>query len=263
MSDQRTMAELREKVALSCRILGARGATKSTFGHVSARIPDTDHVLIRAKGPEQEALQFATRRDVIRIDLEGAVVEAPAGLEAPNETPMHLAIYRARPEVMSVIHSHPHWVVVLTASGKPLVPMYGAYDGAAGLRLLDAGIPTYPRTVTIINDALAAEYMETMGNSQVCLLRGHGLTVAGASIEEATTTTLSVVELAYLNYLAYAIGGPLPVPDLDDHRQRWTDRGHRPHRWAANAAGEPSEWRYQKTLLEHSAPASTDTSALP
>ncbi|HEX6511524.1 MAG TPA: class II aldolase/adducin family protein [Chloroflexota bacterium] len=245
MSDE--IAELRHKVALSCRMLGHQGVTKGSFGHVSARIPGSDHVLIKSKGPDEEALEFATERDVITIRLDGSVVEASDGLEAPHETAMHLAVYRARPEISSVIHSHPEPVVVLTACEKPLVPMYGAYDGQASLRLLEEGIPTYPRSITVTDDELGAEFMAVMGSRRACLLRGHGLTTAGGSVEEATLTSLRVFELARLNYLAYAIGGPLPVPDLEDHRRRAAEGRGRPPRTGVMGA---SEWRYQRKLLE-------------
>lgn len=243
---------LREKVVLSCRMLGTRGVSKGSFGHVSARIPDSDRLLIKSKGPDEEALEFTTDRDVITLDLAGRVLEAPEGLTAPAETAMHLAIYRARPEVMSVIHSHPLYVVVLTACEKPLVGLYGAYDGAGALRLLDEGLPVYPGTQTIINDELAADFLAVMGNRRACLLRGHGLTVAGASVEEATATSLTVHELAHANFLAYSVGGPLVVPDLDRHRERWaTGRAGRGRAGGAvNAAGEPFEWRYGKKLLQ-------------
>jgi ribulose-5-phosphate 4-epimerase/fuculose-1-phosphate aldolase len=244
------IAELRDKVVLACRMIGTRGVSKGSFGHVSARIPGTDRVLIKSKGPEEEALEFTTAKDVIVIDLQGRVVEAPAGLTAPAETAMHLAVLRARPEVMSVIHSHPIWVVVLTASEKPLVGMYGAYDGDGALRLLEEGLPTYPCSQTITDDQMGADFMRVMGNRRACLLRGHGMTVAGNSVEDATATSLTVHELAHMNYLAYAIGGPLPVLDLADHRARWSSGGPTRAGGAVNAAGESFEWRYGRKLLE-------------
>ena len=111
MSEIKIIKELREKVAISCRIIGNRGVTRGSFGHVSARIPGTKKILIKAKGPAEEALEFAGKRDIIMIDIDGNTLDAPKGLEAPQETEMHLAVFRARPEVMSVIHSHPDWVV--------------------------------------------------------------------------------------------------------------------------------------------------------
>jgi L-fuculose-phosphate aldolase len=245
-----SVVELRRKVALSCRILGSRGVTSGSFGHVSARIPGTEHVLIKAKGPNENALEFAGTHDVIRIDLRGQAAEETDGLSPPSETAMHLAIYRARPDVMSVIHSHPMWVALLTACEKPLVPMFGAFDGQAGLRLLEEGVPVYPRTLTIVNDELAAEVVDVMGERRACLLRGHGMTVAGSGVEDATEISLNLSQLAYANYLGYTLGGPLPVPDLEDHRARFAANGGRRKARGTNATGEPSSWRYNRRLLE-------------
>jgi ribulose-5-phosphate 4-epimerase/fuculose-1-phosphate aldolase len=97
---------------------------------------------------------------------------------------------------------------------------------------------------------MAAAFVEVMGNRRACLLRGHGMTVAGSSVEDATATSLTVHELAYVNYLAYAVGSPLAVPDLEAHRSRWTGSGGGRNGGAVNAAGESSTWRYNKKLLE-------------
>ncbi len=115
--------KLREKVALSCRMLGKSRVTRGASGHVSARIPGTDRVLIKSKGPDEAPFEFARKRDIITLDLRGKVLEASKGLEAPHETDMHLAVYRARSDVMSVIHTHPDWVVALTACEEPLLPI--------------------------------------------------------------------------------------------------------------------------------------------
>ncbi|MEA2639690.1 MAG: hypothetical protein QOF51_1084 [Chloroflexota bacterium] len=243
--------ELKKIVARSCRIVGRQGVTKGSFGHVSARLPGTNRILIKAKGPDEEALEFATERDVIAIDIDGNVLDAVQGLTAPNETAMHLAVLRRRPEVQSVIHSHPDWVVVLTATNKPLVPMLGAYDGAATLRaVVREGIPVYPRTLTIINDELGADFMNTMGEANTCLLRGHGMTTAGSSVEDATHRALQIYELARLNYLAYTIGTPEPVPqrDQDEYLARREDGPYRRER-GPSSTGEGSFWKYQRKLL--------------
>jgi ribulose-5-phosphate 4-epimerase/fuculose-1-phosphate aldolase len=238
--------ELKRKVALSCRMMGSGGVTKGAFGHVSARIPGTDRILIKSKGPSEAPLEFATEKDIITIDLKGKVLEASKGLEAPQETEMHLVVYKARPEVMSVIHTHPDWVVVLTACEKPLVPLYAAYNPPS-MRLVLEGIPLYPRSVTIVNEALAEDFIKVMGDKKACLLLGHGMTTAGKSVEEATAISLNVYELARMNYLAYAIGNPKPVPeeDLLEYKRRW-ERGLR----RTLEEQEPTAWRAHKRLLE-------------
>jgi ribulose-5-phosphate 4-epimerase/fuculose-1-phosphate aldolase len=249
MLNNEEIEQLREKVALSCRIMGTHGLTHGSTGHVSARIPGTDRVLIKGKGAAEEALEFATPRDIITVDIEGAVIEAPPGLQPPNETAMHLAVYRHRPEVMSVVHSHPDWIVILTACGKTLRPIVGAYDGNAGANLLADGLPLYPRSVTIINDTLGDDMMQTMGQHKACLLLGHGMAASGLSVEDATTVSLNIYELARVNYLAYAAGDAKPVPDLDDHRRR-REEGVRVRQDRTPADRGASSWRFYKKLLD-------------
>ena len=248
MTTDRRVEELREQVAMSCRIIGIKGVTRGSFGHVSARVPGTDQVLIKAKGPDQEALEFAEPKDIITLDLSGATLEAPEGLEAPNETAMHLAVYRARPDVLSVIHSHPDWVVALTAVDAPILPIYGGYD-PMGMRLAADGIPVYPSAATIIDDDLGREFQQVMGDSNACVLRGHGLTTAGRSVEDCTSRTLTVYELARINYLAYAIGDPKPIPDADLEEYASRQREGRGRDRNRAGSGESSFWKYHRKLL--------------
>lgn len=247
MAQARIVPELRKKVALACRIVGTQGLTRGALGHVSARIPGTDRVLIKGKGINEEAVEFATEKDIITVDLEGRVVEAKK-LDPPNESAMHLAIYRKRPEVMSVIHTHPDWIVALTACDKPLIPMYAAYS-PAGMRLVLDGIPVYPRSVTIINRELAEDFVRVMGEKKACLLVGHGMTVAGGSVEEATVTSLHLYELARVHGMAYAIGQPRPISEADifEYRKR-AERREGPLR--ESSARYESDWRYQVKLLQ-------------
>ena len=247
MSPSRTIAQLRKTVALSCRIVGNQGLTRGALGHVSARIPNSDRVLIKGKGVNEEAVEFARERDIITVDLDGRVLDKGRGLEAPNETAMHLAVYRKRPEVMSVIHTHPDWIVALTACDKPLLPIYAAYS-PAGMKLAVEGIPVYPRSVTIVNRELSDDFMKTMGEKNACLLAGHGMTVAGGSVEEATATSLHLYELARVNAMAYAIGQPHPISEADifEYRRRAERSAGRP---STSSSRFLSEWRYQLKLL--------------
>jgi ribulose-5-phosphate 4-epimerase/fuculose-1-phosphate aldolase len=252
MSTAQDVNELKDKIALSCRILGNRGVTRGSFGHVSARYPgEPDKFLIKSKGPDEAALEFTTTRDIIVIDEEGSVLEAPEGLQSPNETAMHLAVYRKRSAVQSVIHAHPDWVVLLTIVEKPLLPIYGAYN-PAGLNLAIEGIPTYPRSRGITNDRLGEDFMQYMGDKDVCMLRGHGITAAGRSVEQSTSNAFTIYELARMNYLAYAIGEPKPVPqeDIDEVTQR-RESGERPARRPGNVEYDryAPAWRYYKQLL--------------
>src|SRR5262245_27482254 len=120
---------LRERVAQACRIMGSLGLAKAATGHASARLPGTDRILVRARGPNELGVGFTTRDQVVEVDLEGKLIEKnAAGLEAPLEVHIHTAVYKARPDVFGVVHGHPLSVVLFTICNKPLLPLYGAYD---------------------------------------------------------------------------------------------------------------------------------------
>jgi len=249
MAQTRIVSELRKKVALACRIIGSEGITRGMFGHVSARIPGTDRVLIKGKGVKEEGVEFTTEKDIIMVDLEGRLFQTQRGLEAPNESAMHLAIYRKRPGVMSVIHTHPDWIVALTACEKPLLPIYAAYS-PAGMRLVLDGIPVYPRSVTIVNREPAEDFARAMGEKKACVLRGHGMTTTGGSVEEATVTSLHLYEPARVHGMAYAIGEPKPIPEADifEYRKRAKEsRGGPP---GESSSRFQCDWRYHVKLLQ-------------
>ena len=211
MSD---LAQLRELVARSCRILGKLNLTKEPSGHVSARMPGTDKVFIKARGPEESGLRFVTADDIITVDMAGKKVEGADGLETPQEVFIHTWIYRMRPEVQSVVHVHPLTVVLFTICNKPLLPLFGAYDPSS-LRLLIEGLARYPRSITVSSEKLGAEFAGVMGEKSACLMRGHGITTAGAGVEEATLTAIKLNELAEVNYRASLLGQPQPIPQED------------------------------------------------
>ncbi len=174
------------------------------------------------------------------------MVEAPEGLDMPNETARHLAVYRNRPDLLSVIHAHPDWAVALMASDATLMPMYRAYNPPSFSLCLE-DIPIYPSTVTITNHQLGSEFVETLGERSVCLLLGHGMTAVGRTVEGATSVSLNLYELARMNYVAYAIDKPRPVPDLnEDVRQSHARVAERRAR-AGALRTEPSEGRWQRS----------------
>ncbi|MDR7481974.1 MAG: class II aldolase/adducin family protein [Armatimonadota bacterium] len=89
------------------------GLTVGTSGNLSARIPGTERVLIKASG---QSLGDMTAADTLLVDLDGQLREPPtAGQRPSREVPFHLAIYRARPDVGAVIHLHPPHVLAFAA----------------------------------------------------------------------------------------------------------------------------------------------------
>ena len=234
----------RALVAKSCRVIGGLELTKAATGHVSQRSEDGQHVLIRARGPDEVGVRYTSAEQVIKVDMTGRKVDGPDGLAVPQEVFIHTWVYKTRPEVKSVIHIHPPTVVLFTICDKPLMPLYGAYDPSS-LYLWLEGIPTYGRSITISNDELGKDFTDAMGEKSTCLMRGHGITTAGASVEEATVTAIKLNELAEMNYRANLLGDPRPIPDEDlaHYRQSLEKRGG----YSKSAHG-PSSWRYYERL---------------
>jgi L-fuculose-phosphate aldolase len=212
--------ELRERVAQACRILGKLGLADAATGHISARIPGTDRVLIRARGPGELGVRFTTADQVVEVSLDGKVIgDVGQGLEAPIEVFIHTAVYRKRPDIQSVVHVHPPTVVLFTICDKPLLPLYGAFD-PSGAQIALAGVPTYQRSILISNPKLGDDLMAAMGDSKVCLMRGHGITTVGRSVEEAALEAITLNSLAEMNYRAQLLGNPRPILPEDQEAFR-------------------------------------------
>jgi ribulose-5-phosphate 4-epimerase/fuculose-1-phosphate aldolase len=233
----------RELVAKSCRILGRLELTKAATGHVSCRVGD--RILIRARGGDEVGVRYTSPNEVIVCDLDGKMIEGPEGLAAPQEVFIHTWVYKTRPEVKSVIHIHPPTVVLFTIVNKPFKPIFGAYDPSSVDLLLD-GIPTYGRAITVRNDELGKEFAKAMGNKRVCLMRGHGITTAGASVEEATVTAIKMNEIAEMHYRAYMLGEPQEISeeDLNEFRKSKAAAAERP----TKSMHQNSSWRYYADL---------------
>ncbi len=240
MSD---ISKLKQLVAQSCRVLGKLNLTKEPSGHVSARVPGEEKVLIKARGPEESGLRFVSSRDIITVDFAGKKVAGDDGLETPQEVFIHTWLYKTRPEVQCVVHVHPLTVVLFTICNKPLLPLYGAYD-PSGLRLLVDGLATYPRSITVSNEKLGEEFAQAMGDKPACLMRGHGITSAGASVEEATLTAIKLNDAATINYQAALLGTPQPIPQEDIDIMVGKSRS------SSKTVHSNSSWRYYCKLLD-------------
>lgn len=238
--------DLRARVAAACRVLARLELTNGAQGHVSARVPGTERVLIRARGPNELGVRYTTPSQVIEVDFDGKLVKAEEeGLAVPIEVFIHTAVYRARPEIGSVIHIHPATIVLFTICDKPLLPLIGAFDPPA-LQLALDGIPTYDRSILIKTPERGAEVAAAMGNASVCLMRGHGITTAGGTVEEAALAAIRLNDLAKMNQAAYLLGNPRPISPEDQEEFRDLERGND----TPGPARARALWRYYLALTE-------------
>jgi L-fuculose-phosphate aldolase len=123
--------------------------------------------------------------------------------------------------------------------------VYGAFD-PAGLSILLAGIPNYDRSILISNDSLGEELAKTIGDKNIVMMRGHGVTSCGPSIESATLTVVRVNDLAEMNYRAHLLGEPRPIPDID--LEEFAARGERGD--PSSTGRRDSAWEAWKRIAE-------------
>lgn len=246
------VAALRYQVATSCRILGMLGLMVEHTGHVSARIPGTDEMLVRCRGGNEEGVAFTEVENIRRVDFDGKGPEAGEGYAAPYETPIHGEIYRAKPNVMAVVHAHPYFALLCGVTKVEYRPLYGAYDPSS-LRIALRGVPVFPRAITVETKELAAEMLDAMGERDVLLMQGHGITVTGATVESATVLAIQFDRLSRIMWDVATSGRPgydIPPQDLAEYERRSaatrTDRGG----WFALQGGRNWSWNYYVRLLQ-------------
>lgn len=209
-----TLMPERERVARACRVMGKLDVTRSTFGHISQKIPGQDMILIRARGPGESGIRYTSAEDIILVNLDGRKVAGRDDLHVPKEVFIHTGLFKARPELGSVLHAHPTTVVLFSICGVPLLPLVGAFDPAC-LRLVQDGIADYPSSVLIHDEELGRDLASVMRRSRTCVMRGHGITTAGPTVEDAVLDAIRLNDLADLNYRARLLGSPQPISDQE------------------------------------------------
>ena len=207
---------MRADLALSCRILAETGCVREITGHVSARIPGTDDILVRCRPLQDPGVSFTTPDDILRVALDATNDDLPPSHRLPGEFAIHTALYRARTDIGAVVHGHPRASLLCGVLGLPLRPVFGAYDPAA-MDLAVKGVAQFPRAVLVSTPSLGDELAGAMGASNAALLIGHGVVTAGEEIVEATIRAVKLETLCDLILTAHLArpGGAPALPSAD------------------------------------------------
>ena len=165
-------------------------------GHMSARLPGTDHILINSGKSVRSAI---TAADIIAIDMQGRPVDGD--VVPPMEFHIHTEIYRRRPDVNAVVHTHPLWSTLFGMVGERVQPvtMQAAVMGP---------IQFFDKTASINQKELGEELAGALGAHRVAMLKSHGAVVAGADVVEAFVLAIYLEETAKRQYMARALGTP-------------------------------------------------------
>ena len=194
---------LLEDVVVGSRILADFGVVDG-FGHVSARHPtNPNHFLMsRSLAPA-----LVTADDIMEFDLDGNAVDA-RGRSVFIERFIHAEIYRVRPDVMSVVHTHSAGVIPFSVTKVPLKAMFHNPS------FLAVGVPVWDirkdfgETSMLVSDAaLGKSLAQTLGDKPVVLMRGHGDVTVGPSVKMAVFRAYYTDVNAKLQSQAMALGG--------------------------------------------------------
>src|SRR5215470_5250611 len=204
---------LRQKIALTCRILAGEGHESALAGQITARgeRPGTYWMLSFGLGFDE-----ACASNIVLVDDDLNLL-AGEGMVNPSNR-FHLWIYRHRPEVTAIVHTHPPYCSALSVTGQPLIAAHMDtamfYDDCAYLPVWP-GPPIGDEEGRIINEAL--------GDKRAILLAHHGQLVASATMEEAAVLAVFIERAARMQLLAEAIGeikplDPVAAREAHDYR---------------------------------------------
>jgi len=175
-----------------------------TGGNVSARDAESGLVVIKPSGVPYEELR---PEDHVVVNLEGDVVEGD--LKPSSDTASHLYIYRHRPEVNGVVHTHSPYATAFAALGRPIPVYLTAIADEFGGPIPCAGF------ALIGGEEIGQQVIEHIGESPAVLLKNHGVFTVGATAEAAVKAAVMVEDAAHTVWLALQLGQPEEIPPED------------------------------------------------
>ena len=193
---------LREELVRLHAELPRHGLVVWTGGNVSARDPDTGLVAIKPSGVRYEDL---TAEHMVVLDLDGRVVEG--AFHPSSDTASHLYIYRHRPDVAGVVHTHSRYATAFAAVGRPIPVYLTAQADEFGGEIPCAGF------AMIGDEAIGAQVVDNIGRSPAILLKNHGVFTVGPSALAAVKAAVMVEDVAATVWAALQLGTPEVLPD--------------------------------------------------
>jgi ribulose-5-phosphate 4-epimerase/fuculose-1-phosphate aldolase len=203
------IADVIENLVAANRALVAEGVLDA-YGHVSARHPDDPdrYLLSRALAPD-----LVTAADIIEYDLDSNPFDAQ-GRTSVLERFIHGEIYKVRPDINAVIHSHSPAVIPFGITQTPMQPVYHQstflYGGVPVWDIRDVPSPD-AAAMLVRNRDLGKALAATLGDKSVALMRGHGNVVVGPDVQTAVRYAIYTEVNARLQAIALSIGGGGPI----------------------------------------------------
>jgi L-ribulose-5-phosphate 4-epimerase len=191
------LEQLRE-IVWKCNLeLPKNDLVKMTSGNVSGRDPETGLVVIKPSGFSYEEM---TPAHMVVVDLDCRVLEGD--LHPSIDTDTHLYIYRHRPDVFGVVHTHSPYATSFAALGQPIPACLTASAMVGGEVPLGGFAP-------IGGEAIGREIVAKIGSAWAIVMQNHGVFTIGKSAQHATKVAVEVEEVAKIAHLALQRGQPI------------------------------------------------------
>ena len=201
------VSDLKRDVISACRILGKQQLVEG-FGHVSARLPDSESFLLTPR----ISLALVEEADLLTLNLDGKVVEGHH--PAPFEAWLHTAIMKSKPSVNAITRIHARVANMFSVTERKLEPVHNHGSFFAG------GVPVFKRPDLISTAELGAQMTQELGDDPAILLRGNGQVTVGRTIPEAVLMAIYLEEAAVMLYGALQIGTPIPLSASESKQRR-------------------------------------------
>lgn len=207
-----TERDLRLAVVECGRVCYGRGLMTANDGNISTRLGE-DRVLITPSGLCKGRMD---ENDLLIVDLDGNLtwVHPRRKFTPSSETPMHLEVYRQRPDVWAVIHAHPVFATALTVAGVPFPA-----DVLPEVALTLGDVPT-SRYATPSSHDDADAIRELVHSHDAVLLRQHGALTLGRDLDAALTHLERIEHVAQVYWRARMLGQVNRIPEADVARLR-------------------------------------------
>ena len=201
------LQKLKKDVVSACRILSRQKLVQG-FGHVSARIIDSDQFLITPR----ISLALVREAELLTMDLDGKVVAGDH--PAPFEAALHASIMKMKPGINAITRIHARVANMFSVTNRKLEPVHNHGSFFAG------GVPVFYLPDLISTPQLGEDVASTIGEQPAVLLRGNGQVTVGRTIPEAVMMAIYLEEAAEILYGALQLGTPIPLTSEESAKRQ-------------------------------------------
>ena len=203
MPESTMIAELRHIVVEAGRQMSGLGLVAGTWGNISMRNSVAGPIAITPSGRPYNEISAS---DIVILDNEGQVIE---GKKPSSETPLHLAIYNARPDVRGIVHTHSLYATACAVAGVSIPPCLEELVQAVGGGV-EVAAYALPGTT-----ALADAVVSALSDRSAALMSNHGVVACGPTLREALLVAQLVEKAAHIHTIATQLGVIRRLSDED------------------------------------------------